>query len=93
MGYEFEDEDESCEMPNEKYEEVKKAVERLRKKRKSKKKLVAYIYDLFQEYMISEEQESELYAIADPEEKYNDCWEYWANMEEENPLIAIAESA
>ena len=43
--------------------------------------------------MISEEQESELYAIADPEEKYNDCWEYWANMEEENPLIAIAESA
>ncbi len=50
-------------------------------------KLVACVYDLYQEYIISEDQESELYDLVDPEEKFNDCHNYWHEMDYDNPLL------
>ena len=47
---------------------------------------VGCIYGLFQEYYLSEDQEIELYMFVDPEEKYNDCSEYWEEVTD-NPLI------
>lgn len=55
--------------------------------------VVAYIYDLYEEYLISDEQESILYKLADPDEEYNTPSEYWNNLDigsEENPLFQIA---
>ena len=55
--------------------------------------IVAYIYDLYEEYLISDEQESVLYRLADSEEKFNSHSEYWNNLDissDENPLYQIA---
>lgn len=52
--------------------------------------ILAYIYDLFQQYLISEDIESELYVYIDPKNEYNSCSpaEVWWNMEiNNNPLI------
>ena len=55
--------------------------------------IVAYIYDLYEEYLISDGQESILYELADPEEEFNTPSEYWNNLDissGENPLYQIA---
>lgn len=58
------------------FEKLKqKAVELKRKY--SIKDLVAEVYNIFQDYLISEEQEAELYSIVDPEEKENSPAELW----------------
>lgn len=50
--------------------------------------LVGCVYDLFQDYLISEEQEEELYNLVDPEELYNSPSEYWEDiMQGGNPLM------
>lgn len=66
-----------CTMETERYERVKNKVKEMRETGWHIKDLVAEVYNLFQDYLISEEQEEELYAIADPEEKYNSPAEYW----------------
>lgn len=43
----------------------------------SKKDVLAEVYNLYQDYLISEEQERELYEFIDPEEEYNDVAQYW----------------
>ncbi len=48
--------------------------------------LVGFVYDLYQDYLISEEQELELYSLVDPYEDYNDCGGYWNEWIGENPL-------
>ena len=45
------------------------------------KYLVGCIYGLYQDYVLSEAQESELYELVDPEEKYNECSKYWNEIE------------
>ena len=54
------------------------------------RKCLACIHDLYQEYLISEEQEVSLYYVADPCDQYNNVHDYWNDMDYENPLIAIA---
>ena len=39
--------------------------------------MVAEVHNLYQEYLISEDQETELYNLVDPEEKENDPADYW----------------
>lgn len=53
------------------------------------KYMIACIHDLYQDYIISEDQEMELYEIVDPEEKYNDVWDYWNEMNEPNGLMEL----
>lgn len=49
--------------------------------------ILAYIYDLYQSYQISEEVEIQLYEFVDPTDEYNDVSEYWWTMDtEDNPL-------
>lgn len=52
-------------------------------------KLVACVYDLFQDYIISEEQEIELYSLVDEDERYNDVGSYWWDIDYENPLLQV----
>lgn len=52
-------------------------------------KLVACVYDLFQDYIISERQEIELYNFVDKDERYNDVGSYWRNMDYKNPLLQV----
>ena len=44
--------------------------------------LIGCIYGLFQDYLISEEQELELYAIVDPKDEFNEVSKYWENLDE-----------
>ena len=53
------------------------------------KYLVGCIYGLYQDYMLSDEQENELYQLVDPEEKYNKCSEYWSEIDDENILAEV----
>ena len=41
------------------------------------KDLVAEVYNLYQEYLISESQEDKLYKLVDPEDKENNPAELW----------------
>ena len=70
-------EEDDCAMESKKYEGLKRAVQYCANDGWGIKDMVAEIYNLYQEYLISEEQENELYAIADPEELYNSPSEYW----------------
>lgn len=65
-----------CEMERKQFENLKRKILELRKKY-SIKDLVAEVYNIFQDYLISEEQECELYSIVDPEEKENSPAELW----------------
>ena len=82
-----------CAMGKAKYEKVKGKIKELLLGSFSKTKLCAYIHDMWQEYMISSNQEEELWVLADPDgeadETYMDY--YWDEMEEENPLMAAIE--
>lgn len=52
------------------------------------KQLLACVCDLYQDGLIDENQELELYEIIDPDELYNDVEAYWMSMDFENPLLA-----
>lgn len=41
------------------------------------KDILAEIYNLWQDYMLSDEQESELYKLVDPDDEYDSPGEYW----------------
>lgn len=68
----------NCEMEQIQFENLKRKVLELKCKY-SIKDLVAEVHNLFQDYLISEEQEAELYSIVDPEEKENSPAELWFN--------------
>ena len=44
---------------------------------------------LWNDYILSDEQEEILYTIVDPEEKYNNVEMYYNNMDYDNPLREI----
>lgn len=48
--------------------------------------LIGCIYGLYEDYIISEKQESELYKLVDPEELYNEPSEYWWGIDGNNKL-------
>jgi hypothetical protein len=49
--------------------------------------ILAYIYDLFQNWLIPEDIEIHLYEFVDPTDEYNDISEYWWNTyTRDNPL-------
>ena len=52
---------------------------------------LACIYDLFQNYDISEELEVELYGMADPEDEFNNVHDYWYDYDGVNPLAEVME--
>lgn len=60
----------------EKYEKLKQIIPDITKKY-GIKNVVAEIYNLYQDYLINEEQEEELYIFADPDGLYNSPSEYW----------------
>ena len=49
--------------------------------------VVGFIYDLYQDYEIDEPEEEYLFDIADPDEQYNECYEYWCAWPYDNPLL------
>lgn len=51
------------------------------------KELLAWIYDLYQEYVLSDEQEEKLYEFVDPNETFNDVVEYWRDYDGNNLLL------
>ena len=69
-----------------KYEGVKRKLSELDMDIPSK---LACIYDLWQDYILSDEQEEHLYRLVDPEDKHNDVTEYWNNMDYDNPLLEV----
>lgn len=65
-----------CAMLYEDYQVVVNNVYILKKYGTAVKQIIACIYELFQDSMISEAQEEELYKLADPEEQFNSPSEY-----------------
>lgn len=63
-------------MDNEKFERLKRFVVKCKEKWYTKD-IVAEIHNLWQEYLISDEQEMELYEVADPDEEFNEPADYW----------------
>lgn len=82
----IEDEDEGY-LDEEKYQLVVQRLREMIKTGWSKPCMVACIYDLFQNYIIDEDQERDLYYMADPDDEYNNCSEYWHEMNYDNPLM------
>lgn len=66
-----------CAMNTKQYSILKAKVIECKEKGFGIKDMLAEIYNLFQEYMISPTQEEELYQIADPDDLYNSPSEYW----------------
>lgn len=60
-----------------KFEDLIDYVRALKKKKHGIKNLVAEIYNLYQEYLISEEQEEFLYDIVDPKDKESCPADLW----------------
>lgn len=61
----------------------------LKEKGMSIQNILACIHDVWQNYLIDEDEENYLYNIADPNEEYNDVHDYWYNMDFENPLLNV----
>lgn len=72
------------------FEQYKTKVESLLSSGMDIKQLLACVCDLYQDGLIDEDQEMELYNIIDPYELYNDTEAYWMSMDFENPLLAQA---
>lgn len=59
--------------------------------------VVGLIWDLYNIYYLSDEQESQLYSLVDKDEKYNNCSEYYNEWLEEygidsaNPLAIFVD--
>ena len=49
--------------------------------------VIGFIHDLYQEGMINDPEEEYLYNLVDPEEEYNECYEYWCAWPYDNPLL------
>ena len=81
--------DDSDYLEESKYKAIKFMLMDLKVKGWDISRLVACIYDLWMDYILSDEQEAELYRIADPLEKYNSCYDYWYNMDYANPLREV----
>ena len=79
-------EDNECATTRETIEGLKGILSELLNKGTSIKDCVGYIYGLFQDYQLSEDQEVELYMFVDPDELWNSPSEYW-NGQDGNPLI------
>ena len=62
-------------------------VAELRKNGEDVKKILACIFDLYEEHEIDEEEEAFLYMIADPDEEFNCPGEYWMDMTYDNMLL------
>lgn len=76
-------------LSNQKMNMVKYKLAEMKAAKKDVKYMIACIHDLYQNYIISEDQEMELYEIVDTEEKYNDVWDYWNEMNEPNGLTEL----
>lgn len=64
-------------LDNATYERVKAKIVELRQNQYNIVDLVAEVHNLYQEYLISEEQEEELYELADPTGRFNEPASYW----------------
>ncbi len=53
------------------------------------KDILACIYELYQEYLITDSQEEELYKLADPDNEFNEPSQYYKDMKFKNPLIEL----
>ena len=83
-----------CSIPKEKIEELKNLLTKLLNKGTPIKECIGFIYGLFQDYQLSEDQEMELYMFVDPDEKWNDCSEYLEEILDKygsNPLADYLE--
>lgn len=56
--------------------------------RYSADELCIFIYDLWQDGIIEDDEEDELYAYADPDNLCTEPCELWYDWEKENPLLA-----
>ncbi len=52
--------------------------------------ILGMIYGLYQDYQIDEDEESYLYHIVDPEDKYNDVSDYWRTLEDNTKSLLEA---
>ena len=86
MRSEFDDSDY---LNEEIYMSIKKKLNELKIQGWEIYKLVACIYDLWMDYILSDKQEAELYQIVDPKELYNDCGKYLYDMDYDNPLREV----
>lgn len=77
---------EDCSISKEQIEELKALLTGLLDKGTSIRDCVGYIYGLYQDYQLSEDQEMELYMFVDPDELWNEPSEYW-RKQDDNPLI------
>lgn len=71
---------------NEQMKTIKQIIKAELENGTSPKFLIGCIYDLYQHYLISEEQEVELYYLVDPMQQYNNVSEYW-ELVDNNPLM------
>ena len=67
-------------------ESIEKEIDNLKNNGTKIITILAYIYDLYEDYLIPESVESHLYEYTDPENIYNDIHGGWIKMESENPL-------
>lgn len=80
-----------CAMQQEKFDKLKQFIQdRASPNEVTIKNLLAEIYNLYQEYLISPNQEKELYDIVDPEEKYNSPADYWYEDFGDSEVFAFA---
>lgn len=72
-----------------KYEEK---IRELKKNGESVKNLVVWVYDLFQEREIDDDEEDYLYEVADPDGEFNEpatAWFYDETIPYPNPLLQV----
>ena len=85
MRYIYGDDDEEY-IIDEQMETVKKKCKELMNDGISPKYIIGCIYGLYEDYVISEEQELELYQLVDPQDEYNEPSEYWWVIDGDNEL-------
>lgn len=64
-------------------------IEELKDNGMSIQNILACIHDVWQNNLIDEDEENFLYNLVDPDEEYNDVFDYWYNMDFENPLLNV----
>ena len=67
-------------------ESIEKEIDNLKNNEIKIITILAYIYDLYEDYLIPESVESHLYKYTDPEDIYSDIHGEWIKVESENPL-------
>ncbi len=67
-------------------ENLEKEIDNLKEKEIGIITILAYIYDLYEDYLIPESIECHLYEYTDPEDIYSDIHGEWIRIEGENPL-------